>query len=219
MSRWWIPAASALLEPGRASVAGKTRTERSPGWSGALAALDALLQDLPRRALRLVLSNHFARFLVVPWDRALAGLGERTEFLRHHFAEIYGAQAAQWSFAVDGRSEGDTRLALAVDTALIDEARALAMRRRASLVAVEPLMTAEFNRLRRRFREETLFFAVLEPGRVCSLLVRDGGASRVVNQRSADPAAELELIVALERLEARLPAEVAPLHVVERVHA
>src|SRR5262249_49768855 len=154
------------------------------------------------RAIRILLSNHFARFLMVPWDPSLSGEEERREYLRHHFAEVYGEQTTGWSFLVDRRGDGDARLALAVDAELVAEALALAARRSVRPAGMEPLMTAEFNRFRAQLPQATLCFAVLEPGRVSALLVRDGRVERVASQRSLDPAAEVEAVVAIERLEA-----------------
>jgi len=218
VSPWWMRPAPALLEPGRASLGGASRTSSEPGWRGALAALDQLLQEHPLRSVRLELSGHFARLLVVPWDATLRR-AELDAFLLHHFAEAYGEQAQGWAFALDRRGRGARRLATAVERALLDEARALAARRGVRLAGAQPLLTAEFNRLRARFAGDTLFFALLETGRAGVLLVRGGEAERAVSRRAADPAADLAALLAMERLAAGLPEERAPLHVVERLAA
>jgi hypothetical protein len=222
VSPWWKPPESALLEPGRASLGGASRTSPEPGWRGALAALDTLLSARAPRGLRLVLSSHFTRFLMVPWDASLRR-AEQAAFVQHHFAEAYGEHAAAWSYAFDARAAAGARLAIAVERALLDEARALVARRKVRLAGVRPLLATEFNRLRprlqRELQEETFFFGLLETGRASALLVRDGEVERVVSRRAADPAADLAALLNMERLAARLPAERAPLHVVERLAA
>jgi hypothetical protein len=220
VSPWWTRPLPAWIEPGRAGLAGRTREAGAAGWREALAALDALLEETRPRALRLLLSGHFARLLMVPWDASLASAAERTAYLRHHFAEIYGGEEpGQWSLAFDRNGGAQQRLAVAVESALVEEAKALAARRKARLTGIEPLVTAELNRVRRSLPAATLFFGLLESQRACVLLLREGVVQRVASQRCAVPGAELERIVALERLDAGLAPQSAPLHVVERLAA
>lgn len=197
MSRWWMRPLRALIEPGRARLGAHALAASGTGWQEALAALEELLAQRRGARLELVLSNHFVRFLVVPWDGSLAAGEERSVFLSHHFGTVYGPRAADWACSVASAGEG-SRLAAAIDAALLDQARALAARCNARLGAVLPLAVAEYNRARRTLKEESLFFAVLEPERACALLVRGKQVSRVANRRAADPAAELKRMVTLE---------------------
>lgn len=197
MSRWPMAPRPALIEPGRASLGGVAREAEGTGWREALAALEALLSEKKTSRVALMLSSHFVRFLVVPWDASLAAGEEREAYLRHRFGAVYGERVAQWAFSVEASGEG-TRLASAVDAALLDEARAAAARQRTRLAAVQPLAVAEYNRARRRLSGENLFFAVLEPRRACAFLVQGASVARVANRLAADPAAELRRIVALE---------------------
>lgn len=206
MSPWW-KARTALLEPGRATLGGATR-EAGAGWRGALAALEALLAERPERRLRLVLSNHFVRYLLVPEDAAVTSPAEHRAYLMHHFTAVYGERAASWALAAQPAAGGG--LAAAVDAELPQEARALAARRGASLAGVEPLAAAAWNRERRRLGGGARFFAVLEPGRACVLLVGGERVERVVNRRCGDPRAELEPLVALEALDAGYDAAARP---------
>lgn len=217
MSPWW-KAPTALLEPGRATLAGAVR-EAGDGWRGALAALDALLGERREPRLRLVLSNHFVRYLVVPPDPAVTGAAERRAYFGHHFAQVYGERAAGWSVAAP-RARGEACLAAAVDAALLVEARALAARRRVSLLGAKPLAVVALNRERRHLGGTPRFFAVLEPGRACLLLVGAERVLQVANRRCNDPRGELEALVALEALEAGYgPAERLPVSIAEPLAA
>lgn len=200
MSPWW-KRQTALLEP-------------APDWQGALSLLEARLAERPARRLRLVLSNHFARFLAIPWDGTLTRAAERHAYVQHHFSEVYGARAAEWSFAVDRFGAGAVRLAAAIDRALLEAIRELAQRRRLALAGAQPLLVDAFNRSRRALKEPVFFFAVLEPGRAALLLVRNGVPERVASRRCGDAAAELERMVAAESAAAAL-ASAAPVHFAE----
>jgi hypothetical protein len=196
VSPWWKAPSPALIEPGRARLGGAAR-EAGEGWRGALEALEALVAEKRPGRLRLVISNHFVRFLVVPEDRTVASAAERAAYLAHHFGAVYGERAARWAIAAEPRG-GGSLLAAAVDSELLAQARALAARHGAVLSRAEPLAVAAFNRARRRSGEGARFFAVLEPGRACVLLADETGVRRVANQRCADPRAELAALVALE---------------------
>jgi hypothetical protein len=190
VSPWWKPA-TARLEP-------------APDWRGALAALEARFAARAPRRLRVVLSNHYARFLMLPWDETLARPAERRAYLEHHFSQVYGGRVAEWSFAVDRFGRGAQRLAAAVDRALVDALRQLAAKRRFALAGAQPLLIDAFNRERRAAQETVFFFAVLEPGRATLLLVRDGAPERVASRRCTDASAELERMVAAETTAAGL---------------
>jgi hypothetical protein len=196
VSPWW-KAPAALLEPGRATLGERAR-EAGEGWRGALEALEALLAERRARRLRLLVSSHFVRFLVVPEDAAVRSAAERAAYLAHHFGAVYGERAAGWAIAA--QRGGGAALAAAVDAEFLAGARALAARRGAALSAVEPLAVAAFNRERRRLGAGARFFAVLEPQRACVLLVGGERVLRVANRRCADPRAELEPLLAREAL-------------------
>lgn len=204
----WSKAPQARLEPGRA-VLGAEALERGEGWPGALAALEALLERAPAKRLRLVLSNHFVRYLVLPADAAVKGPAERAAWLAHHFAAVYGERAAAWAIGVERRGAASS-LAAAVDAALLEQTRALAARRGVRLLSAEPLAIAAYNRARRGLRETTCFLAVLEPGRACLLLLEGERVLRVANRRAADPRAELDALVALEALDAGFARDARP---------
>lgn len=214
MSPWWTRPARAHIEPGRARLGPEAQAAAEPGWRGALGALEALLAARPCRRLRLVVSNHFVRYLVVPWDRTLVPGPEREAYLRHHFSTVYGERAAQWTFAVE-RAGGASRLAAAMDRELIEAAPAMAARRGSVLAALEPYAISAYNEARRRLGEQVLLFAVLEAERTCALLVSGATVLRVANRRAADPRAELARVAALEAAALGAAGEL-PLHLAGR---
>jgi hypothetical protein len=198
VSPWWKPQ-TALLEP-------------APDWRGGLAALEARLAARPARRLRVVLSNHFARFLALPWDATLNRAAERQAYAQHHFSQVYGTRAAEWCFAIDRLGQGPVRLAAAIDAALLQSVRELARKRRFALAGAQPLLIDAFNRARRTLKHGVFFFAVLEPGRAALLLVRNGAAERVASRRCDDGEQELERMVAAESAAAGLDSP-PPLHI------
>src|SRR4051812_21753070 len=82
-------------------------------WHGALAALRAL-EWQARSRVTLGLSNHFVRYALVPWDKALADPAEEEAYVRHHFAKIHGERAKSWSLRWSAEAGDAPRLASAV---------------------------------------------------------------------------------------------------------
>ena len=64
----------------------------SEPWHGAVAMLKDAAERLRGEALDLtiVLSNHFVRYALIPWNDALASTAEELAYARHCLAKIHG---------------------------------------------------------------------------------------------------------------------------------
>lgn len=207
MLRWLKEAALVRIEPAPAQA------ERgAPAWDAALAAaVPALEQAAARSAgVRFIVSDHFVRYLALDWDASLGNETERAAYLRHHFEAVYGPRAADWRFAFDreGGAGDATRIAAALDRALVEALGEAAARAGLALAAIEPFAVATFNRLRRALPAPECFLAVAEPGRLSCLLVREGAPRRIASQRSAGaPQRMLVELLAAEAIEAGIAGE------------
>ena len=146
----------------------------SEPWHGALAALAAA--DRKRRAT-VILSNHFVRYAIVPWSEGLDGGAEEEAYVRHHFAKIHGERAKGW--ALRWSDNGDTRLASALDPALIDALKQALPR----LVSVQPYLMAAINRCRAAIPKGGAWLALVEGERACIALHAAGRWRSVQNAR------------------------------------
>lgn len=212
MLRWLNEAALVRIEPpergGDPAPAGAGHGVLP--WQAALAAAAPSLAAATGRSawVRFIVSDHFVRYLVLPWDAALRSAAERAAYLRHHFESVYGPRTADWSFAPDGGGEGATRVAAAMDRALVDALGDAAARASLALASIEPLAVSAFNRLRRSLPAPGCFFVVRESGRLTSLLVQDGAPRRVASQRSVGaPQAALAGLLAAEAVESGIAPE------------
>lgn len=208
MSRWLKEAALARIEPGDAPA-----EPGAPPWRAAVAAAAPVLAVSAKHAarVRFVVSDHFMRYLALPWDRGLRNEAELAAYLRHHFESVYGPRAADWRFAVDREGEETTRIAVAVDRALLEALGEAAAGAALSLEAIEPFAVSVFNRLRRALPEPGCFLVVREPGRLTSLLVDKSGAPRRVASQRGTGATRRELaeLLAAEAVEAGMARDSA----------
>ena len=169
-----------------------------PPWT---AAIDALAQALEEagaaggafgRETGVVLSNHFARYIVLPWQPELSGPDELEALARLRFGAVFGEAPDGWTLRCSEGGWGRPSLACAVDTALIDALRGALGRRRLRLASVQPLLMAAFNDLRRSLAGDAIL-AIAEPGRLCLAMLSGGTLDAVSSRRTrADDTAVVE---------------------------
>lgn len=213
MSLSWRDRVCIELAPGR------VRLTRSPrGWrrtvserksvecadSGWQPALEGLREALAHPNLQpadatVVLSNHFVRYLLIPWNPALAGESEELAFARARFVQVYGEAAQAWvprisggAFGPDGA--GAPRVASAIESALLNGLIALLDGSPLRLRSIQPQFMAVVNRARARLPGNA-WLAIVEPGRVLLGLLR-GGRWQSLRGRplNAEPAALAPLL-------------------------
>jgi len=155
-------------------------------WQGAAAALAQVAEEIrdANADVTVVLSNHFARFILVPWSEGLGNADERTAFVRYCFAKVHGERSKDWDLRLSPTPAGSTRIASAVDSSLVQAVRAaFPAAARARLVSLQPYLMAAFNRWRKDVKDERAWFLLVEPQRACLARLEGGRWSAVRNTR------------------------------------
>lgn len=177
----------------------------APGWPAAVEALARALPDVaPRGAeVRVVVSNHFVRYALLPGVEELAADEERAALARHQFQAIHGERAAAWRVALAEHGARTSALAAAIDAELVDALVAALTAAGHAPRAIEPLLTAAVNACRGGIGRGAAWIAVGEPGRLCVGCLDDGRWIEVRNARAArGPEAELALVLDQMRITA-----------------
>ena len=136
-------------------------------WQGAAAALGSALEALRGERMRatVVLSNHFVRYAIVPFDAAVAGPDEELALARFHFAKVYGERASGWDIRMSEEPRSVPRLASAVDGGLIEAIRGHFPRGgKLRLASVQPYLMSAFNTWRRNVAQDS-WLLLVEPQR------------------------------------------------------
>ena len=157
-------------------------------WHGAAAALQDEAAQLRGGALdvTLVLSNHFVRYALVPWNEALAGESEELAFARHCFAKIHGERARSWTVSLSQEPAGAPRIASAIDAALLDAIRACFPSDDGTrLVSLQPCLMAAANFWYRPVAQEDAWILISESDRVCLALRSNGRWQSVLNAKGS----------------------------------
>lgn len=178
-----------------------------PAWGPALAALKELLDGQQKSAdALLILSNHFVRYVVVPWSDELVSEQEQSAFVRHRFTQVYGELSRGWAIVVSNGSSGVPRMASAIDQPLLDAARGVFATSKIRLRSVQPYLMSAFNQWRHELKNGGAWFLLAESDRLCLALLHHG-QWHSVRTRHIGPmlGAELPLILDQERLLSGLP--------------
>lgn len=189
-------------------------------WQGTAAALKSAAESLRGEPLNVlvVLSNHFVRYALVPWDDALASAEEELAFVRHCFTKIHGERAKSWTLRVSEERAGAPRLASAIDAALFEAIRGCFPKGdKARLVSVQPCLMAAFNRWRGAVPAAGAWLLLVEPERACLALLAKGRWRTVQNAKGAF-AAPQEWVTLLDRERHRIDGETPDTVLVHGMH-
>lgn len=144
--------------------------------AGAAEALADLVQrpEVGRGNLTLLLSNHFVRYLLIPWREEVKDPAEFAAFADICWDRTYGGDPARRVLRTARERSGSPRLAAALDSEFLTALRQAITRSPLKLVSVQPYLTAAFNRLGAAWRGGNFLFLVAEPDRTCLLAALDG---------------------------------------------
>jgi hypothetical protein len=173
----------------------------SANWQPAVDALAGMLAAgaLENSELTLVLSNHFVRYVLVPWSDALGGREEEEAFARHCFERAYGSESGAWALKLGRNGPDQARLACAAEQALIDALANHLSKLNGRYRSLQPYLMASFNRVRAALGALPAWLAVAEPGLVClGLLHQAQWKSFATFKVSADWERELPGLIARE---------------------
>jgi hypothetical protein len=154
-----------------------------PGASGPdFAALQAAVAATGG-AVEIVLSNHFVRYQLFPWQDGLQNLQEELGFARFAFTQTYGSAVDHWHIALSDEAPGLPRIAAAIDTALLERLRDEVGKAGGELVSVSTSLVSAVDYWRSSFdSHQPTWFLAYESG-LLTLLLRDRNGWRWVRSR------------------------------------
>ncbi len=225
MSPLWRDEISIQLAPQRLALVRRSRglkprelatfevaiSAGDPGsWRPAVTALGRWLGEPPWQAAnaRVVLSDLWVRYAIVPWSDELQGNAERLTHARYALADIYGDLVANWTVRLSDPVPGKAQIACAMPTALFSELSDLIEQRGLRLLSLQPQLIAAFNRWRERLPESGAWFVSIEEGSLAAARLAPGGWDRVhVVRIGRDWAVELKRLQTFARLAGTRPED------------
>ncbi len=165
-------------------------------WQGALDALRDAFAGAPAAApvatgarVRVLLSDAFVHYCLIPRQARMAGGEEQAAYARHAFRAEYGSAVDQWQVALGTDARGTTVASL-IDARLLAELQAVCRAARCKLVSVQPHFAATQAALARKLRGASLWLVVLEGGRISAGLYAERTWLHLLSARAAAAAGE-----------------------------
>lgn len=171
-----------------------------PGWQAALPVLQAALAnpDWKNADATLILSNHFMRFLLLPWNDVALTDAEKLSLLQHRFNEVYGEASASWELRLNEGSFGAPSLASAVDRDLLGQLQDIFKASPLRLKSVQPYLMSAFNVCRNKLGNGAAWLVLVEQGMSCIGLLHRGQWQSIRLRRTGSDWFD-ETMLALER--------------------
>ncbi|MCB5186029.1 hypothetical protein LG201_12515 [Methylobacillus gramineus] len=177
-------------------------------WQPVLEQLPDVLKQAGASGLpvRVLMSNHFMRYAIVPNPDAAISREERDSLCRHAFERVHGAVVSGWELRLSLAAIGGSALASAMDRELLQILRLHLQAINARLLSVQPYLMAAYNHS--TGLEDDGILALVEPQRLCLLAWRAGSWVAVQQQHlGADWSALLQSQVARLRMQFELTAD------------
>ena len=191
------------------------KSDADQPWRPSAALLSALPKVPGQCKLHFVLSNHFVRYVLLPWSSIVGCNGDTQNLARAQFQLAFGEASASWHVIVEEPRFRSTCLAMAVDGQLLAATREAATVAGLQVSGIRPYLLTALKYWRMAMRQAAKrapgWFAVFEPGRLTLLGRVQNGAASLHSIRLHDPEAMLPTLhqcVATDRLKSTLDGPV-----------
>lgn len=172
-------------------VEAKTIVDCSPAaigeapWGAPIKTIETELPRLLERktVAKVILSNHFMRYTLVPWSETLSDPVEEEAYALHCFRQLFGADTEQWELRLSPQRAGLPQLASAVDKRLLAALRGVFEGNGVALKSIQPRLMAAYNNSRLTLWKQSVWFVLYEPGCLCLALLQHGCWSSVRTMR------------------------------------
>ena len=141
-------------------------------------------EETAARSVQVVVSDHFVRYALVPWNESLVADAERLAFARLALSEIYGSMAEGWAVTLDQQPAGQASFACAIDRELLQALREVGRRHGVAPHSGERRV-GESGSIATALRcaSEVFCLASLEPGRLTLAFRNESGWLAVRTRR------------------------------------
>jgi hypothetical protein len=196
----------------KAAAEHEQRLESPAGdsWEASLEAFSAALSQPAwgGTRTRVVLADHWVRYIIVPWVGALRSEEERLAHARQLLNSAYGEAIANWDMRISDAPPGKPRVACAVPAELIAGVRAACTAHGAPLLSLQPQLIDAYATWRHRLPHSKSWFVSIEPGSLAAARLGRNGWDRVHSVRiGADWKRELRRLQTFGRLAGSSPEE------------
>lgn len=145
--QWFSPSTVALAANGIAVRRPDHSIQQLSSSEATYASSEALLEALAKvshfiaqGSVRFIVSHHFVRYLVLPWQEGVVQRSDWEAIAQHEFRKRFGAVAEDWRIRVSLHGYQQSVMACAIDQRLVDGLQNLALEHKWRISAIEPLL-------------------------------------------------------------------------------
>lgn len=156
ISRGWKPHA------GEAKVILLSSESNDTAWAAPIHALDSYLREnqLGASDIKLIVSDYFFQYVLLPWSDALNDHQEMETFARIQLESVFGEIAKAWDVQIDMNGYGKLGIACAIDSAFLRALQETCATNSVRLTSLQPMFMRNFNRLNEDIVADTLLVFV-----------------------------------------------------------
>lgn len=154
---------------------------------------------------KVVLSNYFVRYVVIPWNAEIKTNQERQAYINHQFSSVYGDALHHWNKCQSVADYGQRTLASAVPTEFLQTIHNAFLSANIRLSAVQPHLMHIANQAYQVIKESRLlqscWLVAIADGRLCLGLIANSEWCFVKQVLAeTDVVAQIETLIQRERL-------------------
>lgn len=162
----------AICESGKTPKLLASANTRYESRAETINALKSVAGKINAKQVRFMISNHFVRYGVLPWQEGIVARQDWLALAQHDFRKRFGAVADQWQVRVSLNGYGKSIAISAIDQALLDDLQALAQTQQWQIVSIEPLLVSILNSklgsksATQKYTAQNAWLVIAEPERV-----------------------------------------------------
>lgn len=158
---------------------------RDDSWEQPLGVLVNLLAQAPWNGARtrVVLADHWARYIIVPWAGTLWSDEERLAHARQLLSSTYGDAIGTWDVRISDAPPYVPRVACAIPSGLVAGVAAACGAQGGTLVSLQPQLIDAYAAWRHRLPQAKSWFVSIEQGSLAAARVSSSGWDRVRSLR------------------------------------
>lgn len=134
-------------------------------WNQALIALEKDAINIRPGRLKFILSNHYVRYAILPWQSDIYSKQDWQSLAENHLRSLYGSVVESWKISVAMQGYGKPIIISAIDLLLLERLEVLAKEFDWIVMSVEPALMTVFNHYRNSVKANG-FLMMIEPERV-----------------------------------------------------
>jgi hypothetical protein len=183
---------------------------KDDSWERPVAALAAMLAQPPWSGARtrVVLADHWARYVIVPWVGALSSQEERLAHAQQLLASAYGEGIAEWDVRISDGPPHAALVACALPPGLAAAVAAACVADGTTLVSLQPQLIEAYAAWRHCLPQSKSWFVSIEQGSLAAARLSSSGWDRVRSVRiGGDWMRELKRLQTFGRLAGNSPEE------------